>query len=106
MNQDEKILNLPTNEIKGSLTQIKYYLEDEIAGLKREKMAKDTAIKKIQEDLEHAKYVSEGSKQLINKLLGEISKLQNDIEWYQKTYEQRSFLGTIREKIFRSGGSK
>ena len=42
----------------------------------------------------------EGTKQLINKLLEDIRRYQNDIEWYKRTYESRSLLGTIKEQIF------
>lgn len=101
MSQDEYMMQTPDCEIKESLIQIKKYLENDIAGMKRDKVERDTMIKKLNEDLEHVQYLAEGKKQLINKLLGDLSKLQNDIEWYKKTYEQRSFLGTIREKIFR-----
>lgn len=41
----------------------------------------------------------EGTKQLVNKLLEDIRRYQNDIEWYKRTYEKRSFLGVIREKF-------
>jgi len=44
---------------------------------------------------------AEGNRQLINKLLGDISKLQNDVDWYRRTYETRSIWGTIMEKLFR-----
>jgi len=106
MSQDEYMMQIQDNEIRDSLLQIKQYLENDISGLKKEKIARDTAIKKLRGELEHVQYMAEGNKQLINKLLGELSNLQNDIEWYKKTYEQRSFLGTIREKIFRSGRSQ
>jgi vacuolar-type H+-ATPase subunit I/STV1 len=43
----------------------------------------------------------EGTKQLINKLLEDIRRYQNDIEWYKRTYETRSFFGTIKEKLFK-----
>jgi hypothetical protein len=41
----------------------------------------------------------EGTKQLINKLLEDIRRYQNDIEWYKRTYEKRSLLGTLKEKL-------
>ena len=41
----------------------------------------------------------EGTKQLINKLLEDIRRYQNDIEWYKRTYETRSLIGTIKEKL-------
>jgi predicted RNase H-like nuclease (RuvC/YqgF family) len=43
---------------------------------------------------------SEGSRQLINKLLNDSARLQQDVEWYKRTYVKRSFLGTIKEKFF------
>ena len=44
---------------------------------------------------------AEGNKQLVNKLLGDIERLHRDVEWYKRTYEKRSLLGTIKEKILR-----
>ena len=41
----------------------------------------------------------EGNRQLINKLLNDIDRLNHDIDWYKKTYENRSLLGTIKEKV-------
>ena len=43
---------------------------------------------------------NEGSRQLINKLLGDLDRLAQDIEWYKRTYEKRSLIGTIRQKMF------
>lgn len=43
----------------------------------------------------------EGTKQLINKLLEDIRRYQNDIEWYKRTYEKRSLLGTLKEKLLK-----
>ncbi|RYY62879.1 MAG: hypothetical protein EOO05_01110 [Chitinophagaceae bacterium] len=43
----------------------------------------------------------EGNRQLINKLLGDLDRLAQDIEWYKRTYEKRSLLGTIRQKLFK-----
>ena len=42
----------------------------------------------------------DGAKQLINKLLEDISRYQNDIEWYKRTYEKRSFIGVLRQKFW------
>jgi septation ring formation regulator EzrA len=52
-------------------------------------------------ELQQVVQLSEGKKQLVDKLLGDIARLQQDIEWYKKTYEERSFWGTILEKIKR-----
>lgn len=42
---------------------------------------------------------NEGNKQLINKLLEDIRRYQNDIDWYKKTYEKRTLLGILKEKL-------
>ncbi len=44
---------------------------------------------------------SEGNRQLINKLLNDIDRLNQDIEWYKRTYEKRSMLGMIREQVLK-----
>ena len=88
-------------ELKESLNQIKHYLEKNIRDLTAESESKDYEIGNLKTALEKARLQAEGNNQLINKLLGELSKLQNDIEWYKLTYEKRSLLGTIREKLFR-----
>ena len=88
-------------ELKESLNQIKHYLEKNIRTLTAESERKDYEINSLKDALEKARLQAEGNNQLINKLLGELGKLQNDIEWYKLTYEKRSLLGTIREKLFR-----
>ncbi|MET0300267.1 MAG: hypothetical protein ABW036_10910 [Flavitalea sp.] len=42
---------------------------------------------------------AESNRQLINKLLGDITHYQNDIEWYKRTYEKRSLWGVMKEKL-------
>lgn len=43
----------------------------------------------------------EANRQLTNKLLGDMARMQQDIDWYRRTYEQRSLLGTLKEKLMR-----
>lgn len=50
---------------------------------------------------EQARLLGEGHQQLINKLLGDITRLQQDIEWYKRTYERRSFLGYFKQYLNR-----
>ena len=88
-------------ELKDSLDQIKHYLEKNIRDLTAAAERKDVEIGNLKEALEKGRLQAEGNSQLINKLLGELSKLQNDIEWYKLTYEKRSLLGTLREKLLR-----
>jgi len=63
--------------------------------------AKDNAILEMIEKLTVTTSNNEGNRQLINKLLGDIERLNQDIEWYKRTFEKRSLLGTLREKLFR-----
>ena len=70
-----------------------------ILELENKNLLKDHNIAELEEKVGHHEHEMDGNRQLINKLLGDISKLQNDIEWYKRTYEKRSFLGYIKEKI-------
>ncbi len=64
-------------------------------------LAKQESDKHLLEQLQEVSdQKMEGNKQLINKLLGQIDRLQQDIEWYKRTYVKRSLLGTIRQKLF------
>jgi septal ring factor EnvC (AmiA/AmiB activator) len=72
-----------------------------IETLKEEISRKDQAMVVLEKNLRECKETTEGNRQLINKLLGDISKLQNDVDWYKRTYEKRSLLGVLREKIFK-----
>jgi len=105
MEQDETITLLQSSKITDSLIQIKKYLEKDIYSLRKELDTKNNELQSLKADLDNIQHLTEGNRQLINKLLGELSKLQNDIGWYKRTYEQRSFLGTIREKIRRKFSS-
>jgi len=73
----------------------------EIEELKKQLQQKDIAISMFEANTREFQETAEGNRQLINKLLGDISKLQNENEWYRRTYETRSFLGTIKEKLKR-----
>lgn len=62
---------------------------------------KDGEILALREQLQQCRQAGEGTRQLINKLLNDIDNYRKDIEWYQRTYEQRSLPGTIWQKLFR-----
>jgi chromosome segregation ATPase len=74
--------------------------EEEIRKLFQVIEDKNTQLASLSARLHECQQNSEGSKQLINKLLQEIDHLKQDIEWYKRTYEKRSLLGTIKEKLF------
>lgn len=61
---------------------------------------KDKIIQETAEKWAECMSNNEGNRQLINKLLNDIDRNNQEIEWYKRTYEKRSFLGTIKEKIF------
>lgn len=64
---------------------------------------KNNLILQLNDKVADCKQNAEGSRQLINKLLNDIERLQQDIEWYKRTYEKRSLLGTIKQKIMKRG---
>jgi predicted RNase H-like nuclease (RuvC/YqgF family) len=73
--------------------------EQEIQRLHGLTEEKNKIILEINEKLIDCIRSSEGSRQLINKLLNDIERLNQDIEWYKRTYETRSMLGTFTEKL-------
>lgn len=102
------------NSISSSLDTITHKLDMEISARQRTVDLQEQEIKRLHLLLEdknnlilrlndkvaECKQNAEGSRQLINKLLNDIERLQQDIEWYKRTYEKRSFLGTIKQKLF------
>jgi chromosome segregation ATPase len=64
---------------------------------------KDQTIHQLKNKVEDYQRNMEGNRQLINKLLNDLERMQQDVEWYKRTYESRSLFGTIKEKIFGRG---
>jgi hypothetical protein len=60
---------------------------------------KNRIILDINDKLVECMRKSEGSRQLINKLLNDIDRLNRDTEWYKMTYEKRSLAGLIKDKF-------
>jgi peptidoglycan hydrolase CwlO-like protein len=73
--------------------------EQEIHRLHKLIEDKNSQLLQLNEKVAECTRNNEGNRQLINKLLGDISHLNQDIEWYKRTYEKRSLLGTIKEKM-------
>ncbi len=63
--------------------------------------SKDKIILETGEKLKDCTSNNEGNRQLINKLLGDIERLHQDLDWYKRTYEKRSFLGMIKERLIK-----
>ena len=74
--------------------------ENEIEKLRFIIEGKNSIIKEMSDKVLECQRSSEGNRQLINKLLADIDHLKQDIEWYKRTYVYRSFLGTIKQKLF------
>jgi septal ring factor EnvC (AmiA/AmiB activator) len=118
----EKQLNgvMSHEMIRQNLDQIRSFIEIELAEkketikeqvaeieeLKKMLQQKDLAISMFEANTREFRETAEGNRQLINKLLGDISRLQNDIDWYKRTYEKRSLLGVLREKLAAGLGKK
>lgn len=114
---DDKVNSgLELHSIHQRLEEIRLYLEKEIAfkqeiieekegqvnDLKSLSDEKDALIARLEMQLQESRQTQEGTRQLLNKLLNDISNYQKDIEWYKRTYVKRSLLGTIWQKVFRA----
>lgn len=72
---------------------------EEIKRLQFETGEKSNTISELHTKLLECRSQSEGNRQLINKLITDIDKLQQNIDWYKRTYETRSLVGVIRDKL-------
>lgn len=68
--------------------------------------SKDKDIQELHAKLAESKRNIEGNRQLINKLLNDLTRMRQDIEWYRRTYEKRSLLGTIKQKLYTNRRNK
>ena len=60
---------------------------------------KDSRIEELNNKLVDCQHNVDGNRQLVNKLLNDIERMQQEIEWYKRTYENRSVVGTLKEKL-------
>lgn len=103
-------LHKQINESLGHITQ--YLLQEmeykqriieeqrlEMEKLKKEINQKSVIITTLEQQLTQSAQHTEGHRQLINKLLNDIEHFQNDIDWYKRTYERRSILGVLKDKL-------
>ncbi|MDB5197777.1 MAG: hypothetical protein JWP88_2148 [Flaviaesturariibacter sp.] len=78
------------DEKKSELSMMHFLLEE-----------KNQTVQQLKDAMQECQKNIEGNRQLINKLVNDQARLQQDIEWYKRTYEMRSLLGTLKEKLFR-----
>ncbi len=92
---------LEMHSIHERLEQIRVYLEKEIDLKQKTIGGLEEQVGHLEAQLLECRQTNEGTRQLINKLLNDISNYQKDIEWYKRTYVKRSLPGTIWQKLFR-----
>lgn len=73
--------------------------EEELRRLQALLEEKTRVIADVEEKLLESMRKSEGNRQLINKLLGDIDRLNQDVEWYKRTYEKRKVLGIVKDRL-------
>jgi len=71
----------------------------EVKLLRTQLEQKDESIQKLESIIAENQRSIEGNRQLINKLLNDLDRMQQNIEWYKRTYENRSLLGVIKDKL-------
>jgi uncharacterized coiled-coil protein SlyX len=71
----------------------------ELKRLQSEVGEKNNTIAELNTRLVECRSHVEGNRQLINKLINDIDRLQQNIDWYKRTYESRSLLGVIKDKL-------
>jgi len=73
--------------------------QEELKRLQSEALEKTNLVSDLNAKLIECRSQSEGSRQLINKLITDIDRLQQNVDWYKRTYETRSLLGVIKDKL-------
>ena len=94
----EEIQQKLQEEIINKQTIIDSYA-GEIKTLRTQVTDKDKVIQNLELSIVENQRSIEGNRQLINKLLNDLNRMQQDIEWYKRTYEYRSLLGVIKDKL-------
>jgi len=73
--------------------------QEELKRLQSEAVEKKAVIIDLNTRLTECRSHVEGNRQLINKLINDIDRLQQNIDWYKRTYESRSLMGVIKDKM-------
>ena len=98
----QRLLTILEKELVGKQKTIELY-EEEMMRLRKDHLKKDAELKTIKQHMHEAQENAEGCRQLVNKLLNDIERMQQDISWYKRTFENRSLMGTVKEKILGRG---
>ena len=73
--------------------------QEEILCLRNTLREKDNTITSLQNKILDSQRNVDGNRQLTNKLLNDIERMQQDIDWYKRTFETRSLLGILKDKL-------
>lgn len=74
---------------------------DEIRQLRQSMADKDQTILSLQNRILECQRHIDGNRQLVNKLLNDLERMKQDIEWYKRTYEKRTLFGVIKDRLKR-----
>jgi uncharacterized coiled-coil DUF342 family protein len=85
-------------EIASNQDIVRWQLE-ELKRLQSEVLEKTNLVSELNTKLIECRSQSEGNRQLINKLITDIDRLQQNVDWYKRTYESRSLVGVIKDKL-------
>ena len=97
-----KTLKLIEQKLEEEITSKQRIIEwqqGELKKLQIEGVEKNDTITELNTKLAECRSHVEGNRQLINKLITDIDRLQQNIDWYKRTYESRSLLGVIKDKL-------
>lgn len=98
----QRLLTILEKELVGKQKTIELY-EAELKRLRSDQVNKEAELKVVKQQIQEAHENAEGSRQLVNKLLNDIERMQQDLSWYKRTFENRSLMGTMKEKILGRG---
>jgi uncharacterized coiled-coil protein SlyX len=73
--------------------------QEELRRLQTQGDEQNNTIAELNSRLAECRSHVEGNRQLINKLINDIDRLQQNVDWYKNTYESRSLFGVIKDKL-------
>lgn len=94
-----KLIDQKLEKEIASTQDIVRWQQAELKRLQSEVLEKNDLVSELNTKLIECRSQSEGNRQLINKLITDIDRLQQNVDWYKRTYESRSLLGVIKDKL-------
>jgi len=94
-----KLIDQKLEKEIASKQEIIMWQQEELKRLQSEVLERTNLVAELNTKLLECRSQSEGNRQLINKLITDIDRLQQNVDWYKRTYETRSLLGVIKDKL-------